>query len=34
MNIPLCWFIAMLIVRLALKIDVLKMEQTFQMGYR
>jgi hypothetical protein len=34
MNIPLCWFIAMPIVKLALKIDVLKMEQAFQMGYR
>jgi hypothetical protein len=34
MNIPLCWLIAMPIVRLRLKIEVLKMEQAFQMGYR
>ncbi len=33
MNIPLCRFMAMLIVRLALKIDVHRMEQAFQMGY-
>ncbi len=34
MNIPLCKLIAMPIVRLALKIDLLKMEQDFWMGYR
>jgi hypothetical protein len=34
MSIPLCRFIAMHVVRLVLKIDVLKMEQAFQMGYK
>jgi hypothetical protein len=34
MNIPLCRMISMLVVRPTLKINVLKMEQTFQMGYR
>ncbi len=34
MNILLCCMISMPIVRLALKIDVLKMEHAFQMGYR
>jgi hypothetical protein len=34
MNIPLCRMISMPIVHLAFKIDVLKMEQAFQIGYR
>jgi hypothetical protein len=34
MNIPLCHMISMLVVRSALKIDVLEMEHAFQMGYR
>lgn len=34
MNIPLCCMISMLVVRLARKIDVLKMEHEFQMGYQ
>jgi hypothetical protein len=34
MIIPLCRLVAMPIVRLALKIDVLKMEKAFQMGYK
>jgi hypothetical protein len=34
MNISLRRFIAMPIVKPGLKIDVLKMEQAFQMGYR
>ncbi len=34
MNIPLCWFFSMLIVRLALKIDVVKMEQAFFTRYK
>ncbi len=34
MNIPLCKLIAMPIVRPIFKINVLKMEQAFQMGYR
>jgi hypothetical protein len=34
MNIPLCIMISMPMVRLALKIDVLKMEQAFHMGYK
>jgi hypothetical protein len=34
MNIPLCRMISMPIVCLAFKIDVLKMEQAFQTGYR
>jgi hypothetical protein len=34
MNIPLCCMISMLVVRPALKIDVLKMEHVFQMGYQ
>jgi hypothetical protein len=34
MNIPLCYMISMLVVRLARKIDVLKMEHAFQMGYQ
>jgi len=33
MNIPLCCMISMLVVKPALKINVLKMEQMFQMGY-
>ncbi len=33
-NIPLCCMISMLVVRPALKIDVLKMEHVFQMGYQ
>ncbi len=33
MNIPLCQMISMLVVCHALKIDVLKMEQAFQIGY-
>jgi hypothetical protein len=33
MNIPFCHMISMPLVRLAFKIDVLKMEQAFQMGY-
>jgi hypothetical protein len=33
MNIPLCWLITMPIARPILKIDVLKMEHAFQMGY-
>jgi hypothetical protein len=33
MNIPLHHMISMPTVRLALKIDVLKMEHVFQMGY-
>jgi len=34
MNIPLCIMISMPMVRPTLKIDVLKMEQAFHMGYR
>jgi hypothetical protein len=34
MNIPFCRMISMLVVKPTFKIDVLKMEQTFQMGYR
>jgi hypothetical protein len=34
MNIPLCHMVSTPIMWLALKINVLKMEQTFQMGYR
>ncbi len=34
MNIPLCRMISMLVVRPTLKIDVLKMEWAFQMGYQ
>jgi hypothetical protein len=34
MNIPLCCMTSMPIVKLAFKIDVLKMEQAFQMGYQ
>jgi hypothetical protein len=34
MNIPLCKLIAMPIIRHAFKIDVLKMEHAFQMGYK
>ncbi len=34
MNIPLCWMIAMPIIHPTLKTNVMKMEQTFQMGYR
>jgi hypothetical protein len=34
MNITLCRMISMPIVRPTLKINVLKMEQVFQMGYR
>ncbi len=34
MNIPLCRLITMPIVKLALKIDVLKIEHAFQMGYK
>jgi hypothetical protein len=33
-NIPLCKMISMPIVFLGLKIDVLKMEQTFHFGYQ
>jgi hypothetical protein len=33
MNIPLCRMISMPIVHLAFKINVLKMEQAFQIGY-
>jgi hypothetical protein len=33
MNIPLCYIISMLVLKPTLKIDVLKMEQVFQMGY-
>jgi hypothetical protein len=33
-NIPLCYMISMPIVRPTLKINVLKMEQAFQMGYQ
>jgi len=33
-NIPLCWMVTMPIVHLAFKIDVMKMEQAFQMGYK
>jgi hypothetical protein len=33
MNIPLCCMISMPVVKSAFKIDVLKMEQVFQMGY-
>jgi hypothetical protein len=34
MDIPLYKMISMLVVRLAFKIDILKMEQVFQMGYK
>jgi hypothetical protein len=34
MNITLCRMTSMPIVKLAFKIDVLKMEQAFQMGYQ
>jgi len=34
MDVPLCRMVPMLVVRLALKIDILKMEQAFHMGYR
>ncbi len=34
MVVPLCRMVPMLVVRLALKIDILKMEQAFHMGYR
>jgi hypothetical protein len=34
MNIPFCRMISMLVVRPTFKIDVLKMERAFQMGYR
>ncbi len=34
MNIPFCLMISMLVVRLALKIDVFKIEQVFQMGLK
>jgi len=34
MNILFCRMVAMPIVCLALKIDVMKMEQAFQMGYK
>jgi len=34
MNILLCWMATMPIIHPTLKIDVMKMEQTFQMGYR
>jgi hypothetical protein len=34
MNTPLCQLITMPIVKHVLKIDALKMEQAFQMGYR
>jgi hypothetical protein len=34
MNVPFYHMISMLVVRLTLKIDVLKMEQVFQMGYQ
>jgi predicted ABC-class ATPase len=34
MNIPFYIMISMLMVRLAFKIDVLKMEHVFQMGYK
>jgi len=34
MNIHFCHMISKLVVRLALKINVLKMEHVFQMGYR
>jgi hypothetical protein len=34
MNILLCWMATMPIIQPTLKIDVMKMEQTFQMGYR
>ncbi len=33
MSILLCWFLSMLVVHLTLKIDVLKMEWAFQIGY-
>ncbi len=33
MNIPLCRMIAMLVMHHALKIDVLKMEEAFSIGY-
>jgi hypothetical protein len=34
MNIPLCRMISMLVMKSTLKIDVLKMEHAFHMGYR
>ncbi len=34
MKIRFCCMISMLVMKLAFKIDVLKMEQAFQMGYR
>jgi hypothetical protein len=34
MDIPLCCMMSMLVVRLAFKINVFKMEQAFQMGYQ
>jgi hypothetical protein len=34
MNISFCWMVVMPIVCLALKIDVMKMEQAFQTGYK
>ncbi len=34
MHIPLCQMIPMLVVRLALKIDILKMKQAFHDGYK
>jgi hypothetical protein len=34
MHVPLCMMVPMPIVKPALKIDILKMEQAFHMGYR
>ncbi len=34
MNVPLCHLLSMLIVQVALKINVLKMEHVFKMGYQ
>jgi hypothetical protein len=34
MHVPLCRMVPMLIVRHAFKIDILKMEHAFHMGYR
>ncbi len=34
MHVPLCKIVPMSIVKLALKIDILKMEQAFHMGYK
>jgi hypothetical protein len=34
MNIPLCHMVLMVIVHLTFKIDILKMNEAFQMGYK